>query len=93
VIATQQVKTKQQQETAMTAAHISEPARWRGRDSAQTIAHRRGRLAALLDLVRTWYRRSRERQALAALSDLELRDIGTNRGDALTEASKPFWRA
>ena len=69
----------------MTAAQVSQQARWH--------AHEGRRLAALLDLIRTWRRRAYERQALAAMTDLELRDIGANRCDALTEANKPFWRA
>ena len=36
--------------------------------------------------------RSRERQALARMSDRELRDIGVTRYEALHEASKPCWR-
>ena len=40
-----------------------------------------------------WRRRSRDRRALAAMSDRSLRDIGLNRYDAACEASKPFWRA
>jgi PPOX class probable FMN-dependent enzyme len=43
--------------------------------------------------VREWRRRSRDRRALAAMSDLSLRDIGLTRYDAAFEASKPFWRA
>jgi len=37
--------------------------------------------------------RSRDRHALAAMSDRSLRDIGLTRYDADWEASKPFWRA
>ena len=36
--------------------------------------------------------RSRERQALARMSDRELRDIGVTRYEALQEANKPCWR-
>ena len=36
--------------------------------------------------------RSRERQALACMSDRELRDIGVTRYEALHEANKPCWR-
>ena len=36
--------------------------------------------------------RSRERQALACMSDRELRDIGVTRYEALHEANKPWWR-
>ncbi len=40
-----------------------------------------------------WRRRSRDRRALAAMSDRSLRDIGVTRYDATYEASTPFWRA
>ena len=69
----------------MTAAQISRQARWH--------AHESRRLAALLDLIRTWRRRAYERQMLAGMSDPLLRDIGITRCDAMSEASKPFWRA
>ncbi len=36
--------------------------------------------------------RSRQRRALARLSDGLLRDIGLTRHDAAREAGKPFWR-
>ena len=77
----------------MTAIHIGEWARWRahhGRLDGRGLA---ARLTQLKDLFALWRRRSYERQALAGLSDLMLRDIGVTRCDALNEASKPFWRA
>jgi uncharacterized protein YjiS (DUF1127 family) len=36
--------------------------------------------------------RIRQRRALACLSELDLKDLGRTRGDALAELSKPFWR-
>ena len=39
-----------------------------------------------------WNERSRQREALAALDDHFLRDIGISRAAADTEASQPFWR-
>jgi uncharacterized protein YjiS (DUF1127 family) len=39
-----------------------------------------------------WLERSRQRRALAQLSDHMLRDIGLTRADAWAEAAKPFWR-
>jgi uncharacterized protein YjiS (DUF1127 family) len=36
--------------------------------------------------------RSRQRRALAQLSDDLLRDIGLTRHDIASEVSKPFWR-
>jgi uncharacterized protein YjiS (DUF1127 family) len=50
-------------------------------------------LARIGSEVSEWRRRSRDRRALAAMSDRSLRDIGLTRYDAACEASKPFWRA
>lgn len=50
-------------------------------------------LARISSEVRERRRRSRDRRALAAMSDRSLRDIGLTRYDADWEASKPFWRA
>jgi uncharacterized protein YjiS (DUF1127 family) len=44
-----------------------------------------------IEVVLEWRRRVRSRSELAALSDLELRDIGYPAG-AAAEISKPFWR-
>jgi len=68
----------------MSMAQISEGLHWRARDRAD-----RG----LIALVKTWRRRAYERQALVTMSDAMLRDIGITRCDAMSEASKPFWRA
>jgi uncharacterized protein YjiS (DUF1127 family) len=40
-----------------------------------------------------WIDRARQRRQLMALSDLELRDIGISRYDAIHEGDKPFWQA
>ena len=50
-------------------------------------------LARIGSEVAEWRRRSRDRHALAEMSDRSLRDIGLTRYDATYEASKPFWRA
>ena len=53
-------------------------------------------LHALVRAVATgwaWHDRTRQRRALRELSDHLLRDIGLDRGAALAEATKPFWRA
>jgi uncharacterized protein YjiS (DUF1127 family) len=60
------------------------------RDRAGVLHHVWARMASE---VREWRRRSRDRRALAAMSDRSLRDIGLTRYDADWEASKPFWRA
>jgi uncharacterized protein YjiS (DUF1127 family) len=44
------------------------------------------------DTVLQWQERGRSRRQLLELDDHTLRDIGLSRGDALFEASKPFWR-
>lgn len=36
--------------------------------------------------------RGRQRRALAALTDDQLRDIGLSRSDVAGESAKPFWR-
>ena len=42
--------------------------------------------------IAAWRRRARERRELLTLSDVELRDFGIGRSEAIQEASKPFWR-
>ena len=44
-------------------------------------------------LLKLWWRRARDREALAAMNEQSLRDIGITRYDAWYEARKPFWRA
>ena len=46
-----------------------------------------------LQTIALWRARAQERQALAVMTDRELRDIGVNPGDAIAEARKPFWAA
>ena len=60
------------------------------RDRAGVLHHVWARMASE---IREWRRRSRDRRALAAMSDRSLRDIGLTRYDGDWEASKPFWRA
>jgi len=49
-------------------------------------------IAAAYALLALWIERVRQREALASLSDHELRDIGITRIDAAREARKPFWK-
>ena len=49
-------------------------------------------MAAAWVLLATWIERTRQRNALAALDDDQLRDIGITRLDAARECGKPFWR-
>jgi uncharacterized protein YjiS (DUF1127 family) len=68
----------------------------RGSGSSRDSVFGRPKLAALCErfteTLSEWRRRSISRRELAALSDLELKDIGY---PATTEAekAKPFWRA
>jgi uncharacterized protein YjiS (DUF1127 family) len=49
-------------------------------------------IGRVLGLTATWRRRARDRYALLAMSERDLRDIGVTRFDAVREAEKPFWR-
>ncbi len=42
--------------------------------------------------VKEWRRRARSRRELLMLSEYELQDMSWTRGDAMMEASKPFWQ-
>jgi uncharacterized protein YjiS (DUF1127 family) len=72
--------------------HIAQRLQWRGlqwHGLHWRLHSHRGWIA----LVKTWWRRMQDRQALATMDDRSLRDIGITRCDALHEADKPFWRA
>lgn len=45
------------------------------------------------DMLLQFHERARQRQALMALDERLLKDIGISRADAQREASKPFWRS
>jgi uncharacterized protein YjiS (DUF1127 family) len=45
-----------------------------------------------VDMLLQFHERARQRQALMALDDRLLKDIGVSRADAEREANKPFWR-
>jgi uncharacterized protein YjiS (DUF1127 family) len=45
-----------------------------------------------VDMLLLFHERARQRQALRALDDRLLKDIGVSRADAEREANKPFWR-
>ena len=49
-------------------------------------------LGAAVDRIYLWRERAAQRAHLAALDDHLLKDLGINRGEALREAAKPFWR-
>jgi uncharacterized protein YjiS (DUF1127 family) len=50
-------------------------------------------LAGLPKLVRDWIEISKQRRALAEMSDHQLQDIGLTRFQAEDEAARPFWDA
>lgn len=52
---------------------------------------RAGRFLRIFDRLSLAYKIYRERRALLALSDYELKDIGLSRADAHREASRPLW--
>jgi uncharacterized protein YjiS (DUF1127 family) len=56
-------------------------------------ARHAGFLVRVADVVATWRRRDRDRQAFAHLDHRELRDMGLSRWEVETELAKPFWRA
>ncbi len=47
----------------------------------------------VLERVRLWRRRWREREQLARLTERDLHDLGLSRTDIYAELRKPFWRA
>jgi uncharacterized protein YjiS (DUF1127 family) len=53
---------------------------------------RRSRVGSLLRRILTWLERVRQRQALLALDDWVLKDIGLSRADVMREGDKPFWQ-
>lgn len=54
--------------------------------------HPAGLLARAAERLRHWRRVSRERAALAELSERELADFGANTTDVWRELNAPFWR-
>ena len=55
--------------------------------------HGQGLLSQVAETVHVWRQRYAARRELAQWSDRELHDVGLSTGDAIYEASKPFWRA
>lgn len=41
--------------------------------------------------VARWFQVARERRALAAMTEQQLRDIGVSQASAADEAARPFW--
>ncbi len=59
--------------------------------AAPSDGPRRHWVPRALDTLLLWQERSRQRHALAQLSDRMLRDIGISRADVAAECAKPFW--
>ncbi len=60
--------------------------------AAETVVAAMGRaLQGALERVWGWHERSRQRRALGALTDAQLKDIGLSRAEASRESGKPFW--
>ena len=55
--------------------------------------HGQSLFSKIAELFHVWRQRTAARRELANWSDRELHDIGVSHGDAIYEASKPFWRA
>ena len=60
--------------------------------SVRPARRRRGRLAQFAAALHEWRQRSRERAALAQLTQRELADFGANSADVYRELMTPFWR-
>ena len=48
---------------------------------------------SLLEMVKIWYNRHKERTQLRRLDDRLLSDVGLSRDQVKAEISKPFWAA
>jgi uncharacterized protein YjiS (DUF1127 family) len=72
----------------MTTIHYRSVPRVAGRATTPTW-----QLGSLVPLLRTWFKRTRQRRALAELSDTQLRDVGLSRDTIKREVEKPFWMA
>jgi len=58
---------------------------------APVAARHTSQQTGFLKLVQDWMDISKQRRALAEMSDHQLKDIGVTRFDAETEAARPFW--
>ena len=61
-----------------------------GDHAATPFSYKLLRFGALISL---WYRRTRQRKALAELDDRLLQDVNITSSQVLAETNKPFWRA
>ena len=62
-----------------------------------TVSHSTINLTSLpirfADTLLTWHDRAQQRRLLRTLDDRMLKDVGLGWGQAVEEASKPFWQA
>jgi uncharacterized protein YjiS (DUF1127 family) len=72
--------------------HGWKPRRLEAQPARRQWAPVRELLATVLDRVALWQERSRSRQALLAMDDRALHDIGLDRASADYEGNLPFWR-
>jgi uncharacterized protein YjiS (DUF1127 family) len=77
-----------QQEPAMTIA-TTQP----GRTADRVGPGLHVTLRSVIETLRLWRRRARERAELAQFTERDLRDIGIGRVEAQQEINKPMWRA
>jgi uncharacterized protein YjiS (DUF1127 family) len=61
--------------------------------SVRPARRRSGRFAQFAATLHQWRQRSRERAALAQLSQRDLADFGASSADVYRELAAPFWRA
>lgn len=83
-------------QSSSTLAHGAAAHNLRGSDSAALLAAGSSLaqlLAAPIHTARLWWQRHVERDALVAMDERLLRDMGMTRSDALREWRKAFWEA
>ena len=60
--------------------------------SFRTRLNLRKVIRVAIETLDLWWQKYHQRSSLRRLSDAQLKDIGLNREEALSEANKPFWR-
>lgn len=59
---------------------------------ARVFAYSAAKCTSVVQQLGLWTARHRQRHQLAALSDIQLKDIGLSRSDIEGEVVKPFWK-
>jgi uncharacterized protein YjiS (DUF1127 family) len=83
---------EQQNARRARAIAMARPVAWH-RLPSPPPAESGGVLRSIIDLIRLWRRRVRERRELAQLDYRTLRDVGITPAEVEHECNKPFWRA